>query len=133
MTEPPVEPPPTGDDDWATGVGPPAAPGPWDLYLDTASGDVWENTDDTADPPIPAYPELCWPVDHACLGEDWWTTYDQMTRARADALAIQTLRSLTGYRVGGCPITLRPCRRSCWPDRGPTYREWAVTPGADEW
>ena len=28
---------------------------------------------------------------------------------RAPGLASATLRRLTGYRVGGCPITVRPC------------------------
>ena len=32
---------------------------------------------------------------------------------RATLLATETLRRLTGYRVGGCPVTVRPCRASC--------------------
>jgi hypothetical protein len=28
---------------------------------------------------------------------------------------VATMRSLTAYRVGGCPITVRPCRARCWP------------------
>ncbi|MCL1900580.1 MAG: hypothetical protein FWG11_08750 [Promicromonosporaceae bacterium] len=76
--------------------------------------------------PVPPLPEQCWPVDHACLG-DTWDQYDEDTQARADALAVQTLRALTGYRVGGCPVVLRPCRRSCLP-QVPTYREYPVVP-----
>jgi hypothetical protein len=35
--------------------------------------------------------------------------------ALSEALAAQTLRMLTGYRVGGCSTTVRPCNRSCIP------------------
>jgi hypothetical protein len=66
---------------------------------------------------VPELPDECWPVDHSCT-PDWGTLYDQTVRDRADALAIQTLRTLTGFRVGGCPVMLRPCRRSC---EIPTY------------
>jgi len=54
----------------------------------------------------------CWPVDDACLG-DAWATYDPTVQERAVSLAVQTLRMLTGYRVGGCPTTVRPCRKGC--------------------
>lgn len=62
----------------------------------------------------PAYSGCLWPVDAACLGEEWEDlTPDQQERALA--LASNTLRRMTGYRVGGCPITIRPCVQSgCW-------------------
>lgn len=40
----------------------------------------------------------------------------------AEASAAQTLRMLTGYRVGGCATTVRPCKRSCVPGT------WLVAP-----
>lgn len=57
------------------------------------------------------YPTLCWPVDHGCC--DNWNDYPPEVQNRADALAAQTMRMLTGYSVGGCPVTLRPCSISC--------------------
>lgn len=56
-------------------------------------------------------PDLCWPVDHSCIAD--WDTYPPDVQARADALAVTTLQSLTGYQVGGCPVTVRPCRADC--------------------
>lgn len=47
---------------------------------------------------------------------------------RAKALAAQTMRALTAYRVGGCPVTVRPCKRGCvegsahWLWTGVTFR-----------
>lgn len=54
---------------------------------------------------------ICWELDRSCCSE--WDNYPQATQDRADALAMGTLRALTGYRVGGCPITVRPCRSRC--------------------
>ena len=53
-----------------------------------------------------------WPVDPACLG-DAWDTLDPTVQERATLLAGETLRRLTGYRVGGCPVTVRPCKATC--------------------
>lgn len=59
-----------------------------------------------------------WPVDWSCRGgvgdEDPALIY------RAERLAISTLRALTLNRVGGCPITVRPCSGSCW--EAPSHR-----------
>jgi hypothetical protein len=33
---------------------------------------------------------------------------------RSAGLATASLRRLSGYRVGGCPITVRPCSQGCW-------------------
>jgi hypothetical protein len=52
------------------------------------------------------------PIDAACLSEDW-DAIDVAVQDRSIALASATLRRLTGYRVGGCPITVRPCKKSC--------------------
>lgn len=55
-----------------------------------------------------------WPIDESCLGDGW----DELTptlKERSLALASNTLRRLTGYRVGGCPITVRPCKQGCGP------------------
>jgi hypothetical protein len=59
----------------------------------------------------PEYQDLCWPVDVSCCEE--WDSYSESAQDRALALATSTLRALTGYRVGGCPSTVRPCRSQC--------------------
>lgn len=61
-----------------------------------------------ADPPVEALPlpDQCWPVDEGCCAE--FGSYPVTVRNRAKALATQTLRMLTGYRVGGCPVTVTP-------------------------
>jgi hypothetical protein len=53
-----------------------------------------------------------WPIDETCLPDEW-DDVDQAIKDRSVTLASNTLRRLTGYRVGGCPITVRPCRDSC--------------------
>lgn len=66
-----------------------------------------------SDYPTPA--DQCWPVDWSACSQE---TLDELTegqRLLSEALAAQTLRMLTGYRVGGCPVTVRPCNRSCVP------------------
>jgi len=56
----------------------------------------------------------CWPIDEACCSD--FAGYDSSVQDRATALAGATLRSLTLYQVGGCPITVRPCvTGSCGP------------------
>lgn len=57
---------------------------------------------------VPEYGGCLWPVDPACL-TDQWESYSPEVRNRALALASSTLRRLTGNRVGHCPITVRPC------------------------
>ncbi len=53
-----------------------------------------------------------WTLDEGCLGPSW-TALDPALKARATSLAVDTLRRLTAYRVGGCPITVRPTRAGC--------------------
>lgn len=68
------------------------------------------------DPPYGGCP---WPVDPACLGAEW-DDLDPDVQERAIALASTTLHRLTAYRVGGCPLTIRPCTDGmCW-----GYFEW---------
>lgn len=78
---------------------------------------------------IPELPDYCWPVDTTELpGWDSWETepdpgadppvvgvptYSDVVKARAISLAGQSMRLLTGFRVGGCPVTVRPCSRYC--------------------
>lgn len=57
---------------------------------------------------IPEADGCPWPIDAACLSDDWETNYDEATKTRSIALASATLRRLTAFRVGGCPITVRP-------------------------
>lgn len=49
-----------------------------------------------------------WTPDPVVLGEDW-ETQDADVSERALLLATSSLLSLTNYRVGTCPITVRPC------------------------
>jgi hypothetical protein len=68
---------------------------------------------------VPEYAGCPWPLDPACLGSQW-DSLDADVQARSAALASATLHRLTGYRVGGCPITVRPCKASCAGD-APAY------------
>jgi hypothetical protein len=81
--------------------------------------------------------DLCWPVDWTTCPPDFMETITAELQAIAESLAVQTLRTLTGYRVGGCAITVRPCKRRCapgsWlvaPDAG---MNWAGAVGAGSW
>lgn len=81
-----------------------------------------------------------WPLDATLLPADWEAT-DLAVRDRAVAMATLALRRLTGYRVGGCPITVRPVPQSgrCWAyDRYPitdavpaSAYVWGRTPPKD--
>lgn len=64
---------------------------------------------------MPAPLDLCWPVNWEACSADILATLTPEQQALSEALAAQTLRMLTGYRVGGCPTTVRPCNRSCIP------------------
>lgn len=90
--------------------------------------------------PPPPLPEFCWPVDTSCV-EDWDSVtedpdsedpdaviprYSAADKARAVAFATQSLRMLTAYRVGGCPITVRPAARRC---RELTWQTYPVAGG----
>jgi hypothetical protein len=60
---------------------------------------------------LPALPDECWPVDTTvCTG---WDDLSAQIQDTATAYAGQALRLLTGFRVGGCSITVRPCSRPC--------------------
>lgn len=58
--------------------------------------------------PLPDFGGCPWPLDPGCLEDDW----SQLTPDEQDRftmLASNTLHRLTGLRVGGCPIKIRPC------------------------
>lgn len=72
---------------------------------------------------VPEYAGCPWPVDPACLTEEWAGMSEEV-QARSLGLASSTLYRLTGYRVGGCPIVVRPCKEGCagsWPSYSMTY------------
>lgn len=88
--------------------------------------------------PIPPPPTTCWPVDTSCV-DDWdaWEVepdpegdppvagvpvYSDADKEYAVALAGESMRLLTGFRVGGCPITVRPAGKGC------TSRTWRAYP-----
>jgi hypothetical protein len=63
---------------------------------------------------VSALPEECWgEVATGCCD---LTQYPKDVQDRAIALAVQSLRFLTAYRVGGCPVTVRPCGSPCGHD-----------------
>jgi hypothetical protein len=64
---------------------------------------------------IPPGLDLCWPVNWDACPSDVMDDITPEVMALSEALAAQTLRMLTGYRVGGCSTTVRPCNRSCIP------------------
>ena len=66
----------------------------------------------TVTPPDPPAAGCPWPVDPACFGDDW-DALEESVKDRSLALASSTLNRLTGYRVGGCPVTVRPCKAGC--------------------
>ena len=49
-----------------------------------------------------------WEPDPACLG-DSWDALEPEQQERSLRLATSSLQMLTNYRVGTCPITIRPC------------------------
>lgn len=54
-----------------------------------------------------------WEPDPACLSEEW-AEFTPEVQDRALMLATSSLQALTFYRVGTCPITIRPCpEKSC--------------------
>lgn len=48
-----------------------------------------------------------WGIDSSCCSE--WEGLDPALAERAEELAWSTLRSLSGGRIGNCPVSMRPC------------------------
>lgn len=68
-------------------------------------------------PPDPGFFTGClWPVDPACLSEEW-EQYDDALKLQSLALASSSLEQLVAGRVTACPMTIRPCRALCGCDR----------------
>lgn len=83
-------------------------------------------------PTIPAWGGCPWPVDPACLTDEW-DGLDDEVKDRAVALASSTLTRLTGYRVGRCPIVVRPCKPSCAGSYQPAYWDMQSMYGLQFW
>lgn len=67
----------------------------------------------------PEMPDHCWPVSHDMCPDP--AGLDDDVLALAEGIAVNTLRTLTGHQVGGCPIVVRPSTRvPC--EFGPAYR-----------
>lgn len=72
-----------------------------------------------------------WTPDPACLG-DAWGLLTPAVQQRSLMLATSALQTLTNYRVGTCPITIRPCpvRANCgcnWnPHQDGEGRPWDI-------
>lgn len=79
----------------------------------------------------PGYGVCLWPVDPSCLTAEW-DALTEPQREQALALASSALQGLTGGRVGGCPITIRPCGRgACAPSMLPWVGSQMFRPGID--
>lgn len=76
---------------------------------------------------VPEYDGCEWPLDPGCFSDEW-TSYGEAVRQRAWALASSSMRALTAYRVGGCPITVRPCKPNV-PCILPSYDAWIAAGG----
>jgi hypothetical protein len=79
-------------------------------------------------------PDGClWPLDPSCL-KDEWEGFDAPVQERAQALASATLRRLCAFRVGGCPVTVRPCPpRPTGYMYGPPYHGYVPQNWAGTW
>ncbi len=64
-------------------------------------------------------------LDTSCCPE--WDEFDPVEQEMATEMAWETLRALSGYRIGNCPVTLRPCRAGCGAPG--TFQTWPVGPG----
>lgn len=76
--------------------------------------------------------KTCFGVDWSCMDEDEYNALvdsDPDLIAMAENLAAMTLRRLSGYQVGNCPITVRPCVGSCMDaqvaPRGSVFPLWS--------
>jgi hypothetical protein len=73
----------------------------------------------------PDEPTHCWPIDETAC--DDWTEFDPAIQDLAVGYAGITMRMLTAYAVGACPLTVRPCgvpcvsRSSRWSWTGGTF------------
>lgn len=77
---------------------------------------------------MPSTYNVCpWPIDETCLPPEW-ATLEPDLQDRSIALASATLSRLTGYRVGGCPLTVRPCKQAC---RGNSPAYWNLYRAGD--
>lgn len=84
----------------------------------------------TAFDPLAVSNPCDWPLDPACLTDEWDAMPPEV-QYRAKALATSTLRRLSGYRVGGCPITVRPCVLGCMDASLYYSRAWGPRQTAD--
>lgn len=83
----------------------------------------WVLGDPTPDV-LPPMAVLCWPVVIPDADRTAWDGYTTEVAELAKQAAVATLRSLVGQRVGGCPVTVRPCQAECGD------RTWASFPVA---
>lgn len=65
----------------------------------------------------------CGVTDWGCADDEWLAALDPALKDKAEILAWETLRSLTAYRLGNCPVTVRPCALGCY--RPATYESAA--------
>jgi hypothetical protein len=63
-----------------------------------------------------------WSVDTGCC--PGWADYTPEQQAAATTLAVNLLDRLTGYQFSGCPVTVRPCGKTC--SSFTSYMTWPV-------
>jgi hypothetical protein len=56
-------------------------------------------------------PTHCWPINTEACAD--WSTFDPPVQELALGFAGMTMRMLTAYAVGSCPVTVRPCSVPC--------------------
>lgn len=66
-----------------------------------------------------------WPIDTACCPE--WDEASEEDREFVARVATELVWRLSGRRFGLCPVTVRPCRRTC---AGGGLPAWAGSPAA---
>lgn len=86
----------------------------------------WVLDSHEADAP-PALTDECWPVVVPSPRLAEWEGYPADVQAYAEASAVSTLRALTAYQVGGCPVVVMPCRSACW--AADTWQTYEVAAG----
>lgn len=75
---------------------------------------------------VPAFGGCVWPMDPSCRTDEW-NRLPEPVQDLALAMASATLSRLTGYRVGSCPITIRPDSQQPFPRSCPPWMDgWGM-------
>jgi hypothetical protein len=98
------------------------------MSIENEFSSAFSSAFDATSSDFPGPLDLCWPVNWDVCPGDVLSQITPDQQAVAEAMAVQTLRVLTGYRVGGCPVTVRPCSIRC------RTSSWMIAPvGMANW